>query len=140
MSLQEMTPMSLEEYSYKNTHANIMEYKREATLIHEDPNLRHGFTQIPNVILSDSLLSDKEVRLYGLLLKYSWKEGHCFPGQDTLAKDMGCDSRTIIRTLKKLANYKLIRIKRQGLNRPNLYFIRKLIDAYPLTTDRGRNF
>jgi hypothetical protein len=141
MSHQERTPMSHYEYPIKNIHGNsILEYGKENTLVHEDPNLRQGFSQIPNVILSDSLLTDKEVRLYCLLLRYSWKDGHCFPGQDTLAKDMGCDQRTVIRTIKKLANYKLIRIKRQGLNRPNIYFIRRLTDAYPVLSDSGSKF
>ncbi len=110
---------------------------RKNTLLHDDPNLRHGFTQIPNVILTDKRLSAQECRLYCVLLKYSWQEGKCFPGQEQLSVDINCKPLTIKRTIKRLRLLKLIRIKRIGQGRHNIYFIRRLQDAYPAFHDRG---
>jgi len=105
------------------------------TLVHDDPNLRNGFTQVPNCILMDNRLIDKDCRLYCLLLKYSWQERRCFPGQELLAQDLNCAILTIKRGLKRLEKLKLIRIERRGLGKVNIYHIRRLTDAYPSMVD-----
>lgn len=102
----------------------------DKTLVFDDPNLRHGFTQIANVVLKDSELSHAAVRLYALLLSYAWQNSECFPGQERLAEDMGCKKLAICRTMKELVRRKLIEIERKGQGKPNIYHIRMLNDGY----------
>ena len=100
------------------------------TLVFRDENLRHGFSQVPNLILRDAALTDKAVRLYILLLSYAWREGQCFPGQDTLAQDMGCSPASVIRTLEELRERKLVTWKRRGQGKTSLYYIERLDGGY----------
>ena len=58
------------------------------TLVIEDPQIRDGFTQIPNIILRTRNLSRDAKLLYGVLLSYAWQKGSCFPGYDTLQEDI----------------------------------------------------
>jgi len=122
-------------YSSANTHKEVKEDLHQRTLIFEDKNIRKGFAQVPNVVLRDSTLSGNEKTLYALLLSYAWQDKECFPGQDKLAEDMGLSRVSVNQMLSKLKNKKLIRIKRQGLGKVNIYHIRKLSDAYPQMVD-----
>jgi len=108
-----------------NTHK-----KNTHTLVFDDENLRAGFAQAPNVVLRNPLLSSNSVRLYILLLSYAWDKDECYPGQKTLAEQMGCKHATITRTLAELKKHKLITWERQGLGKSNIYHIRKLSDGY----------
>jgi len=101
-----------------------------STLIIKDVNLRGGFAQIPNAVLTNPNLTSNAVRLYTLLLSYAWQSDRCFPGQQLLARHMGCKKDTIIRTLAELRKAKLISWKRQGLGKVNIYYIERLSDGY----------
>ena len=107
-----------------------MNNQEKQTLIFDDVNLKHGFAQIPNVVLRDPKLSAQAVRLYGLLLSYAWQNNQCFPGQCLLADNMGIDKRTVGRILTELKTHKLISWKRLGQGKPNVYRIRKLNAGY----------
>lgn len=97
----------------------------------DELGVSRGFTQLPNIVLKDSRLAHADVRLYALLLSYAWAKGQCYPGQERLASDMGCDSTvTITRTMAHLVKVKLIRVKRRGQGKVNIYYIRKIGDAY----------
>ncbi len=113
--------------------------EEKRSLIFRNPNLAHGFTQIPNVILKDATLSANAVRLYILLLSYAWQEKECFPGQDRLAADMGCNRTTINRNLSELKKRKLITWERRGLCKCNIYYIERLEGGYlpKLFIDKG---
>jgi len=125
-----------EEYSYKNTHKDVnSRLRQQKTLVFEDKNIRKGFAQVPNVVLRDSMLSGNEKTLYALLLSYAWQNDECFPGQDKLAENMGLSRVSINQMLGKLKAKKLIKIKRQGQGKVNIYHIRKLLDAYPMMVD-----
>jgi len=100
------------------------------TLIFKDENLRSGFAQVPNAVLTNPTLSSNAVRLYALLLSYAWQSKQCFPGQQLLSYHMGCKKDTIIRTLTELRKVKLISWKRQGLGKVNIYYIEKFTDGY----------
>jgi len=99
-------------------------------LIIDDPNLRHGFTQVPNLVLKDPLLTCTARVLYILLLAYAWQDKECWPGHERLAKDLGCSEATIIRTLAELKTHKLVTWTRPGQGRVNIYHIRRLTDGY----------
>ncbi len=63
------------------------------TIVVEDEVVREGFTQVPNLLLKRSDLSHVAKIAYALLLSYAWQQDRCFPGQDTLASDMGLSVR-----------------------------------------------
>ena len=107
-------------------------------VVFDDPGLRHGFAQVPRVVLRDGILSARAVRLYALLLSYAWQESACFPGQNTLAEDMGCDRQTVIRTLQELRQRHLVSWERRGLGLTCLYHIKALGEGYLKSyVDRG---
>jgi biotin operon repressor len=58
---------------------------------------------------------------YVMLLSYAWQNDYCFPGQDRLAKDMGCGLRSVVRFIQELEKEGFIAIKRRGQGKPNLY-------------------
>lgn len=86
-----------------------------------DPISSGGFTQIPNVVLKHPKLSGNAKLCYAMLLHYAWQKNYCFPGQGTLADDMGATRPTVIKGLKELQKYGLLETKRQGLGKPNIY-------------------
>jgi len=100
------------------------------TIVFRDTNLRHGFTQIPNVVLRNPELTATAIRLYALLLSYAWQTGSCFPGEDMLAVEMGVTSRTVRNALNELREYKLITWERRGLGKVNIYYIERLDGQY----------
>lgn len=91
-----------------------------------DPVLRHGFAQLPRLVLRAKGLSDKAKVVYALLLDYAWQQGSCFPGQHRLAQDLSTTERTIRRALDELRRFRLIDWKRRGLSQTNIYYILSL--------------
>jgi DNA-binding MarR family transcriptional regulator len=63
---------------------------------------------------------------YAMLLKYAREMDQCFPGQERLAKDMGCGLHSVVRYIAELEQVELITIKRCSQGRPNLYTIHNL--------------
>ncbi len=80
-----------------------------------------GFTQVPNSMLKSIDLSPGAKLTYAILLSYAWQNEFCFPGQETLAKDMGCGLRSVTRYIKELEDTKFLKIKKRGQGRVNLY-------------------
>jgi hypothetical protein len=60
-----------------------------------DPVTRHGFTQVPNFLLTNKDLSVGAKLTYAMLLKYAWADDAVFPGQKKLADDMGSGERSV---------------------------------------------
>ena len=101
----------------------------QRTVIIEDPALRTfegGFTSIPNRILESADLSLGARMAYAMLLKYAWQDDFCFPAQESIAKDLGVTDRSVRTFLKELRDGHFITWKQQGLNRPNIYFLKRL--------------
>ena len=69
--------------------ASLQEIARNIEIIGADPVTRHGFTQVPNFILTNKDLSVGAKLAYAMLLKYAWTDDACFPGQQKLADDIG---------------------------------------------------
>jgi hypothetical protein len=60
------------------------------------------FSIIPEWIL-DAAISDKAVRLYGVLARYADNETHrAYPSRETLAKRMGCHAKSVDRAAAEL--------------------------------------
>ncbi len=94
---------------------------RNIEIVGADPVTLHGFTQVPNVILTDKILSVGAKLAYAMLLKYAWSKDACFPGQQTLANDMGAGERSIRTYLKELEDVGFLEVKQRGLGKTNLY-------------------
>lgn len=95
--------------------------ERNIEIIGADPVTRHGFTQVPNFVLTRKNLSVGAKLAYAMLLKYAWGDDACFPGQVKLADDMGATDRSVRTYLKELESVALLEIKQRGLGKTNLY-------------------
>jgi response regulator of citrate/malate metabolism len=97
--------------------------ERNIKLVGADALSQRGFTQVPNAILRHKQISPGAKLAYTMLLSYAWHNDFCFPGQETLAKDMGVTDRSVRTYLKELETKKFLTIKQQGQGRPNLYHL-----------------
>src|SRR5439155_24755683 len=86
-----------------------------------DPVKRHGFTKVPNFILTNKELSVGAKLSYAMLLKYAWANDACFPGQVKLAEDMGAGERSVRTYLQELESSGLLEITQRELGKTNLY-------------------
>jgi len=103
----------------------------EPTIVIEDEGLRLGFTQLPNYLFQVRGLSHSAKLTYALILSYAWQKDYCFPGQETLARDLEVSTRSVIEYLKELQARGLIRIQRRGLGKTNVYHVLR----YPPAAD-----
>ena len=87
-----------------------------------------GFTQVPNHALESKRLSPGAKLAYAMLLKYAWQNDFCFPGQDTLASDMGVSRQSANSYIKELEKKEFIMIKRQGQGKPNIYTLKLTVE------------
>ncbi len=60
--------------------------KRNIEIVGADPMTRHGFTQVPNFLLTNKDLSVGTKLTNAMLLKYAWADDACFPGQQKLPR------------------------------------------------------
>jgi hypothetical protein len=95
--------------------------ERNIEIVGADLATRHGFTQVPNFILTKKDISVGAKLAYAMLLKYAWGDDACFPGQAKLAQDMGSGERSVRRYLEELEKAGLLEIVQRGLGKTNLY-------------------
>lgn len=88
-----------------------------------DAATRGGFTQVPNFILKSKILNAGDKVAYSMLLSYAWSRDYCFPGQQTLASDMGLTERSVRTHLKALELAGFLSIKQRGQGKTNLYVV-----------------
>lgn len=103
--------------------------ERNIEIIGADPITRHGFTQVPNFVLTKNDISVGAKLAYAMLLKYAWDNDACFPGQVRLGEDMGATDRSIRTYLKELEGAELLEIKQRGLGKTNLYRLHLTVKA-----------
>ena len=94
---------------------------RNIVLKGADAATTRGFTQVPNFLLRSSKLSSGDKLAFAMLLSYAWQNDYCFPGQRTLANDLGIHETNVRRHLKSLATTGLLTIKRRGQGKTNIY-------------------
>ncbi len=99
------------------------------TLLLEDQTLRYGFIQLPKQVLYARNLSRDAKLLYAVLLGYAWQEGRCFPGYRRLCEDMGASENMVRKYMRELEAVDLLRQKRRGLGKTNIYTLRDLRTA-----------
>ena len=100
---------------------NIADIARNIELVGADPITLHGFTQVPNFVLTQKELSVGAKLAYAMLLKYAWGDQACYPGQLKLAEDMGAAERSVRTYLKELETMGILEIRQRGLGKTNLY-------------------
>ena len=99
----------------------IAERARNIEIVAGDPATRFGFTQVPNFMLTNKALSVGAKLAYAMLLKYAWSDDACFPGQQTLAVDLGAGERSVRTYLKELEDAGFLEVMQRGLGKTNLY-------------------
>lgn len=114
---------------------SIGEFIQNDTIVILNGALKSGFTQLPRYVLNDQRLSFGARLTYAVLLSYAWQEERCFPGQKRMARDLGSTDRSVRKFLNELRQKGLISWKRQGLNKPNIYYI---LDYKPLKIEAER--
>src|SRR3954447_395027 len=102
-------------------HISEVIKERNIEIVGADPVTRHGFTQVPNFILTKKDISVGAKLTYAMLLKYAWQNDACFPGQVTLAGDMGAPDRSVRTYLNELKMPELLEVQQRGLGKTNLY-------------------
>lgn len=108
------------EFPHERHIGDILKEKN-IEIVGADLATRHGFTQVPNFILTKKDISVGAKLAYAMLLKYAWDNDACFPGQIRLAEDMGAAERSVRTYLKELEAAELLEIKQRGLGKTNLY-------------------
>lgn len=105
---------------------HIGETLKEKNILLEthDPVVQNGFTQVPNFILKNNKLTVGEKMTFAMFLSYAWHNDSCFPGQETLADDIGAGVRSVNRFIKGLEKKGFLTIKRRGLGKTNLYTLK----------------
>ena len=114
----------------------ISQIARNIEIVGADPVTRHGFTQVPNFILTKPDLSVGAKLAYAMLLKYAWQDDACFPGQIKLAQDMGAGERSVRRYLEELEKTDLLEIEQRGLGKTNYYRLHMTIKKLARTGRR----
>src|ERR1700730_12402483 len=115
-------------------HISDIIKERNIEIVGADLATRHGFTQVPNFILTKKDISVGAKLAYAMLLKYAWGDDACFPGQVKLAEDMGATDRSVRTYLEELEAAGILEINQRGLGKTNLYRLHLTIKK--LTTRR----
>ncbi|MGE0229251.1 MAG: helix-turn-helix domain-containing protein [Dehalococcoidia bacterium] len=98
----------------------------ERTIVLEaaDPVTAEGFTQVPNFMLRSPDLSMGAKLTYAMFLSYAWNNAFCFPGQATLARDIGVSRQSVNGFIAELDRAGYVEVKRRGLGRTNVYTVK----------------
>ena len=107
--------------------AQLDHTKRNIEIVGADPVTRHGFTQVPNFILTNKSLSVGAKLAYAMLLKYAWTDDACYPGQQKLAEDIGSGERSVRTYLKELEDAKFLEVTQRGLGKTNVYRLHVMV-------------
>ena len=100
---------------------NLKKIERNIEVVGADLVTLHGFTQVPNFILTNKDLSVGAKLYYAILLKYARENDHCFPGQQRLAEDTGSGERSLRRYQEELEKAGFLEVTQRGLGKTNWY-------------------
>ncbi len=89
-----------------------------------DPVSAGGFTQVPNYLLNNTELSFSAKVVYAKLLSYAWHNNMVYPGQETMAKEIGTSQPTVTRAIKELQVQGWLEIERRGQGKTNIYILK----------------
>jgi DNA-binding MarR family transcriptional regulator len=105
--------------------SDIARFKEEQNILLQgfDPVSAGGFTQVPNHMLNNKDLSAVAKLVYAKLLSYAWNNNLVFPGQETMAEDIGLSKSTVNRGIQELEEKGWLEIQRRGQGKTNLYVL-----------------
>ena len=89
-----------------------------------DPVSAGGFTQVPNCLLDHTQMSFAAKVVYAKLLSYAWHNNLVFPGQDTMAEELGTSQPTVTRSIKELEEHGWLEVQRRGQGKTNVYVLK----------------
>ncbi len=92
-----------------------------------DPVSAGGFTQVPNFLLNSKDLSFAAKVVYAKLLSYAWHNNLVFPGQVTMAEEIGSRKSTVNDAIKELERIGWLKIERRGQGKTNQYVLRHTV-------------
>lgn len=101
----------------------IKEKEKTILLKGFDPVAAQGFTQVPNLVLRNSDLTEGAKLVYALLLSYAWHNESCFPGQERLAEDCGKTQSWVSKRMVELEKNGFLEIQRRGQGKTNIYVL-----------------
>jgi len=85
------------------------------------------FAMVPEALLYDPELSDKAIRLYGVLRRHGDDPSNCYPSKRRLADLMGCATSSLGRPLRELEDAgwitRVARVDASGEQSSNGYFV-----------------
>src|SRR5260221_12708428 len=101
--------------------ADIQSFKKRQNIVLAgfDAVSAGGFTQVPNCVLNDSSLSLAAKVVYAKLLSYAWHHDRVFPGEDTIAEEIGTSRQTVNKCISELQTAGLLDVERRGLGQTN---------------------
>jgi len=103
------------------------EIDREPLVQYEDLEQATGFTQVNNAVLRCyPELSDGEKMTYILLKSFAFVGPETFVGEQTLARARNSTVSTVSRHLQKLIEVGLVRVRRRGQGRTNIWIITRI--------------
>ena len=76
---------------------------------------------VPNFIPTNKELSAGAKLCYAMLLKYAREKDYCFPGQQTLAADMGSSERSVRAYQRELEDARFLEVVQRGPGKTPLY-------------------
>jgi predicted transcriptional regulator len=92
-----------------------------------DPVSAGGFTQIPNMLLNTKELTFVAKIVYTKLLSYAWNNNRVFPGQVTMAEELGSSKSTVNRGILELEEQGWLEIQKRGQGMTNIYRLRHTV-------------
>jgi predicted transcriptional regulator len=105
--------------------SDISRFREEQNILLEgfDHVSAGGFTQVPNYLLNNKDLSAVAKIVYAKLLSYAWNNNRVFPGQETMAEDIGSSKSTVNRGIQELEDKGWLEIERRGQGKTNMYIL-----------------
>ncbi|MGC9317048.1 MAG: ArsR/SmtB family transcription factor [Armatimonadota bacterium] len=106
---------------------NQQRLDHEPLVQYEDLEQATGFTQVSNAVLRCyPELSDGEKMTYAVLKSYAYVGRETFVGEQTLARARGITVSTVSRHLTRLIDVGLVRVRRRGQGKTNIWIITRI--------------
>lgn len=118
-----MIQVSNEYRGAANTYMGKVAKEKTFTDVHK------GYTIVPHKIHRCFGLSHYERLIMIDLLAYMGDDSKCYPTQETIARNVGCSSKSVERHLKSLAQKNLILIR--GTKKNNVYYLPNYLHEHP---------
>jgi hypothetical protein len=80
-----------------------------------------GWVRVSNAVLHNPMITAGALRCLLVLRSHCIDKTVCWPGEETLAAELRCSLSTVGRRVAELERHELIRVKRRGLGKTNVY-------------------